>query len=218
MRMRRRLVLGGSLLLMITLIGSPAFSPSHYPPPPPDCQVLQAQISGPSEARVGEPVRLKGQARASEDCEVQYTWGLREAPEGAPHWQASGPQVTLIPKLSGLYTIELEARVGQSAKRATHRLSVQAQEYAIIVANNEVGRLQTFPDTLVVPSGSLRLFLTALEGSRRLELRQAKSGELSLRLEVDAGTLTVVEVMLAPGVYTWVDGSTQAELGILRVR
>ncbi len=86
------------------------------------------------------------------------------------------------------------------------------------MANNEADRLQTFPDTLVVSSGSLRLFLTTLEGSRRLELRQAKSGELSLRLEVDAGTLTVVEAVLEPGVYTWVDRSTQAELGVLRVR
>jgi hypothetical protein len=181
-------------------------------------------IHGPSKGTVGESSTFQGKAE-TQHCsdEPRYSWSLRSSPEGAEPWAATGQEVSYTPRIAGEYLLKLNVTAdGTGRGSAKHRFIVVAsqpseiQEFALILGPGS--ELRTFPATLRVSAGSLRLFLTSLERVVTVVIRRegAQAG-VSTAL-VEPGKLTALEVELASGIYELVSQGPGTVLGRIEAR
>jgi len=144
-------------------------------------------------------------------------------------WVATSQRVFYTPEAAGQYVFQLvvaEKGVPQYSKIAMHTLNVEEresqpqpseiQEFALILGPD--GELQSFPRTLKVSSGSLRLFLTSLDQAVTVVIRRegAEAGISTVRVE--PGKLATVEVELAQGTYDLLIQGTGTVVGQIEAR
>jgi hypothetical protein len=197
-------------------------------------------IDGPTQGTVGDNLVFKGVAKTSGDCStLQFNWTLRTAPPGADPWSATGEQVTFTPKVAGDHTLRLDlvASSQSSLASAEQKLSVVAkgaqqpppsqppqpqpgtgvQEFAIILGTSN-NAFHTFPATLNVPAGSLRIFLTSLDRTVTVVLRKDGAQAGVATVLVEQGKLATAEVSLSQGSYGLLDQASNNQLGQIQAK